>query len=785
MFSPPPSSGNPNPSQDADPFKTILSTPALRQEFTVLVFLCANHMRTQFASIFSATSGRGKQDYNWRDEEISSPELQVLRVQALAAMNGWRTKVLRRLGSALHVRADVVIAEKGKRNALNTDDVERGNKRQIYATIPTSLTKLDREQREVLLSSLLLLLLSLETYSAYSRVLLCHVCHSLELSQSILSTQESTTARGLLEAAENMSADRETSAAANSNATGRVWKVGLATIAGAALIGVTGGLAAPLLAAGVGSIFGAIGLGGTAVAGLLGGLAGNVVLIGGLFGAYGGRMTGGLMDRYAAEISDFAFIPVIKDQMETQHHLRVGITISGWLTTESEVVSPWNVLSSSAMETFALRWELSLLLELGTSLAAIAKSHVWGYAKSEILKRTILSTLSAGLWPLGLIRVASIAENPFSISLVRADKAGELLADALINRAQGERSVNLIGYSLGARVIYSCLQSLARRKAFGIVESAVLIGAPCPSDAADWRSIRAVCVGRVVNVYSTNDFILAFLYRTSRIQFGVAGIESIEEVAGVENWDVSAWVSGHTRYRYLVGRVLKEIGFEGLDEENLLKESERLREIDEKDISEQEAAEPEQRSGRVTNKSDTGDLIDFGDEKQDAMNNAKDSAHCASDKDTEQRLHDMEIQNKSTQHLLDEDDAAPPVLPPQRKSTQSKVETQKSMSLRPEVMNAQDTSQKLTELQTLEPEPFLEPQDGHISEIHKSKISVHSHAENDGIDGEEESFASRAIQMHDAENEAMTQREAERIERDVREELARMNIEQVEKQERP
>ena len=79
-------------------------------------------------------------------------------------MNGWRTKVLRRLGVALGVKSDVVIAEKARRDALKGDELESNTEHRIYATISTSLTELDHEQRTVLLSSLLLLLLSLKTF---------------------------------------------------------------------------------------------------------------------------------------------------------------------------------------------------------------------------------------------------------------------------------------------------------------------------------------------------------------------------------------------------------------------------------------------------------------------------------------------------------------------------------------------------------------------------------------------------------------------------------------------
>jgi hypothetical protein len=222
---------------------------------------------------------------------------------------------------------------------------------------------------------------------------------------------------------------------------------------------------------------------------------------------------------------------------------------------------------------------MEALLELGRSLKSMVSSYAWSFVKMDILKRTVLATLWSALWPVYLLKMATSIDNPFAVARNRSEKAGEVLADALINKTQGERPVTLIGYSLGARVIYSCLKSLADRKAFGLVESVVFIGAPVPSNSANWRVMRSVVSGKVINVYSENDYILASLYRATSIQLGVAGLQQIGEVEGVENTDLSKEISGHLRYPDLIGKTLKRAGFAGIKVEDGDIEEEQIGEI--------------------------------------------------------------------------------------------------------------------------------------------------------------------------------------------------------------
>lgn len=280
-----------------------------------------------------------------------------------------------------------------------------------------------------------------------------------------------------------------------------------------------------------------------------------------------------MMDKYAKEVEDFKFIPLKEEwgevfnaenpQDDQERRLRVTIGINGWLHSEQDVTKPWRVMSDDS-EVFALRYEMKTLIALGHALRTLVQSFAWKKLKLEILKRTVLATLLAALWPIQLLAAASNVDNPFNHAYNRSRKAGQLLADALINKVQGERPVTLVGYSLGATAIHACLQSLAERHAFGLIDTVVLIGAPAPSAPGHWRTLRTVVSGKIFNVFSENDLILGFVYRAHSLSMGVAGLQSIPDVEGIENLDLSESVSGHLRYPDITGEILRKCGFVGV-----------------------------------------------------------------------------------------------------------------------------------------------------------------------------------------------------------------------------
>ncbi|KAI0169167.1 DUF726-domain-containing protein [Hypoxylon sp. FL1284] len=556
---------------------------------------------------------------------LPSPALVRLRKAALAHFDSWRNETMSKLKEVVAKPDDQKVTEArqkrvaqlsarkteepaagedllsfgdGSRSAKPGEDLPWGSSNKnndnnrtgptslaafqsLYHPIPTRLTTIPMEDRKEVLSATLILLLSIGNYSAYSRTLVCYLTSALEIPPAFLNSEETEIATTMVEAAQKaersggMSAEAEAQKRRDENKAGRFWKVGLASVAGAAIIGVTGGLAAPAVAGVIGGLMGSVGLGG--LASFLGIFWMNGALVGTLFGAFGAKMTGKAVDQYAKEVEDFKFLPLREEWGEgwsnkddeatgaAARRLRVTIGINGWLTAEEDVTKPWRALGDET-EVFALRYEMRSLVALGEKLNGYVASAAWSAVRAEILQRTVLATLTGALWPIFLLSSASNLDNPFSLARNRSEKAGRILADALINRVQGERPVTLVGYSLGARVIYTCLRVLAERGAFGLVENAVLIGAPVPSNAGHWQMMQTVVSGRLFNVYSENDYILGFLYRTTSLQLGIAGLQAIgggsdPAIEGVENLDLSNEVTGHLRYPGLTAKILTRCGF--------------------------------------------------------------------------------------------------------------------------------------------------------------------------------------------------------------------------------
>jgi hypothetical protein len=113
--------------------------------------------------------------------------------------------------------------------------------------------------------------------------------------------------------------------------------------------------------------------------------------------------------------------------------------------------------------------------------------------------------------PIVLSKLSYLIDNPWTVSLARAEAAGLILADSLIDRNLGVRPVTLVGYSLGSRVIFSCIRELAAKGAYGLVQNVYLFGSPIVAKRDEYIRARSVVSGRFVNGYARNDWILGKL----------------------------------------------------------------------------------------------------------------------------------------------------------------------------------------------------------------------------------------------------------------------------------
>ena len=368
---------------------------------------------------------------------------------------------------------------------------------------------------------------------------------------------------------------------------------------GAAACSLTAGLAAPIF---LPAILSAVGI--SSAAFLAG--TGGVAIMATLFGLAGAGMASYRVSRRFADLKDFKFIP-LKDS-ERNKSMRVCITISGWIKTEADFTAPWiesyleNELEDFAIqsEVYCLTFEKDIMISLGRAMSDFIKSSAVTLAASEFIKYTVTAAASSALlFPVAVLQAGDLVDNPWTLGLDRARKAGKALAEALRRGAQGHRPVTLIGYSLGALVIFTCLQELARSALdkselfsdpsrsvdnlssststsvpsddvsesstineticpFGIVENVLLMGLPLHLPAPSvWNQLRLLVSGRFVHCYSRSDWVLRFLYRTSSPTASeIAGLGPIEDAPSIENVDLSELVLGHSDYQVKISEIM-------------------------------------------------------------------------------------------------------------------------------------------------------------------------------------------------------------------------------------
>ncbi|KAJ3767873.1 hypothetical protein FB446DRAFT_753526 [Lentinula raphanica] len=338
----------------------------------------------------------------------------------------------------------------------------------------------------------------------------------------------------------------------------RIAMLGLATLGGGLVIGLSAGLLAPVIGVGLGTAFSTIGISG-ASSFLAGSAGAAVITTGGVL--TGAGIAGKGMSRRTQVVRVFDVLPIHRNG-------RVGCVLSvpGFLNGKlDDPRLPFSVLDPVVGDVFSVLWEPEMIRETGSALS-ILTGEVLSQISQTVLQATVMATLMTALqWPIILTKLGYLIDNPWSNALDRARAAGLVLAAILRERKLGVRPVTLVGFSLGARVIFYALVELARSGGFGIVQDVYLLGATLSVPTSLWEETRSVVGGRYVNAYARNDWVLNYLFRASSAVSGnvntVAGLRPIEGVQGLENVDVTDKIAGHMSYRVYMPVILEELGF--------------------------------------------------------------------------------------------------------------------------------------------------------------------------------------------------------------------------------
>ncbi|KAK8710424.1 hypothetical protein V6N13_145748 [Hibiscus sabdariffa] len=368
--------------------------------------------------------------------------------------------------------------------------------------------------------------------------------------------------------------EKEAAAEEESNSAGRKWAkwkrrgiIGAAALTGGTLMAITGGLAAPAIAAGfgalaptLGTLVPVIGASGFAAAASAAGTVAGSVAVAASFGAAGAGLTGSKMARRTGNIDEFEFIAI--GDYHNQGRLAVEILISGFVFNKEDYTRPWEGKIDN-MERFALLWESQNLIAASTAIQDWLTSSIAMELMRQGAMMTVLSSLVAALaLPAVLLSATSFIDSKMSIAVNRSDKAGRLLAEVLLKGYQGNRPVTLIGYSLGARVIFKCLQALSETEQHAeLVERVVLLGAPVSIKGENWEAARKMVAGRFINAYSSNDWMLGVAFRASLLTQGLAGIQPVG-VQGIENVNVTDVIEGHSSYLWATRKILDHLELE-------------------------------------------------------------------------------------------------------------------------------------------------------------------------------------------------------------------------------
>lgn len=234
--------------------------------------------------------------------------------------------------------------------------------------LPTT-QKIDIDLRWTVLCDLFLVLIADSVYDSRSRVLMEKVASDLEISWLDICRFEKrvTDALEMQQQAEkeNWNEAEHTETRRKAALKRRYVMMGLATVGGGLVIGLSAGLMAPLIGAGLAAGFATVGVGGTS--GFLAGTAGAAVITSGA--AVSGSYIGGkAANRRTGAVKTFEYRP-----LHNNKKVNLIVTVSGWLTGKvDDVRLPFSTVDPVMGDIYSILWEPEMLTSMGDTINILA-----------------------------------------------------------------------------------------------------------------------------------------------------------------------------------------------------------------------------------------------------------------------------------------------------------------------------------------------------------------------------------------------------------------------------
>lgn len=239
---------------------------------------------------------------------------------------------------------------------------------QTPSQMPTT-QKIDIDLRWTVLCDLFLTLILDSVYDARSRTLLERVAKSLDIPWVDICRFEKrvTDALEMQQAAEkeNWNEDEHLETRRKKALKKRYMMMGLATVGGGLVIGLSAGLLAPVIGAGLAAGFTTIGVAGTS--GFLGGVGGAAIITSGAV-ASGGIIGVRAADKRTGAVKTFEYRP-----LHNNKRVNLIVTVSGWLTsTVDDVRLPFSTVDPVMGDLYSVLWEPELLTSMGDTIRILA-----------------------------------------------------------------------------------------------------------------------------------------------------------------------------------------------------------------------------------------------------------------------------------------------------------------------------------------------------------------------------------------------------------------------------